>query len=140
VDSFLKCPTPVSSVFRKQVFEALNGFDENMTDREDWDFWIRAGEEGFMGKTTSDVGFLYRKAIERFGERDDINFQSKIEIYDRHQWIYRELSESDKQKVFNQNKIGAFPPEILNIELAQKINSLGINGKEVKKQIDFIKN
>ena len=140
VDSFLKCPTPVSSVFRKNIFEALNGFDENMTDREDWDFWIRAGEEGFMGKTTSDVGFLYRKAIERFGERDDINFQSKIEIYDRHQWIYRELSESDKQKVFNQNKIGAFPPEILNIELAQKINSLGINGKEVKKQIDFIKN
>lgn len=50
------------AVVRKTVWEKLNGFDEEriLIGHEDWDFWIRAGAEGFKFQHIKETLFDYR--------------------------------------------------------------------------------
>ena len=50
------------AVFRKEVWETVNGFDENMPVMgcEDWDFWLRAFFAGFKFRHIDKVLFEYR--------------------------------------------------------------------------------
>ncbi len=48
-------------LFRKKIWEDLNGFDENMTDGyEDWDFWLRAIYNGYNFKLIEEELFFWR--------------------------------------------------------------------------------
>ena len=50
------------SMFKKSAWEAVGGFDETMKDGyEDWDFWIRLGENGYHGMLIREYLFFYRK-------------------------------------------------------------------------------
>jgi len=50
------------AVYRKSVWEAINGYDENMPVMgwEDWDFWLRAFFKGFKFKHIDKLLFEYR--------------------------------------------------------------------------------
>src|SRR5262245_60474543 len=37
----------IMSVFRREVYDRIGGFDETLTHNEDYDFWIRAAHAGF---------------------------------------------------------------------------------------------
>ncbi|EHQ64134.1 hypothetical protein PDENDC454_00975 [Paenibacillus dendritiformis C454] len=56
-DLFLKNMFPIQAVmFRRDMYEILGGFDENLTLLEDWDLWIRYSlqtEIGFVNEVTS---------------------------------------------------------------------------------------
>ncbi len=121
IHSLLVCPAPVSAIYRKSLWEDLGGYCETMTDREDWDFWISAGEQGWMGKTTEDVEFIYRKHTYRWGERADINSASKREILARHPWFYRTLPDPELQKMIDSHKVGVFPKEILEQQAVEQL-------------------
>ena len=50
------------SLFKKDVWTSVGGYDEQMRDGyEDWDFWIRATKNGFNITRIDDVLFYYRK-------------------------------------------------------------------------------
>jgi glycosyltransferase involved in cell wall biosynthesis len=53
---------PYSSVFKKDVFERLGGYDTSPSLRimEDWDFWLRAYREGFRFKPIKEALLLHR--------------------------------------------------------------------------------
>lgn len=52
----------VTSLFRKEAWEEVGGFNEKMKDGyEDWDFWISLGEKGWFGHRIPDILFNYRK-------------------------------------------------------------------------------
>lgn len=135
LNSLIACPTPVTAVFKKSMLNELGGFDDTMLDREDWEFWMRAGEQGYLAKTTSSVCFMYRKAIERWGEREDVNLQSKKEIYERHKWAYKDLPESMLTQYFSVNQIGAFPVELLKDEVRHAFEQIGNNMPLVKQKV-----
>ena len=119
--SLLVCPSPVSAIFRRSLWDELGGYLEDMTDREDWEFWIRAGEKGWVGKTTEKVEFLYRIQYRRFGERPEINFKSKLEIVDRHPWWYRKVDETERQQIFYHSVAGSFPANFLEPKTIAKV-------------------
>jgi glycosyltransferase involved in cell wall biosynthesis len=53
------------SLVRRELFESGLRFDETMrAGFEDWDFWLSAGEEGFVGKHLPQSGFRYRRRAE----------------------------------------------------------------------------
>lgn len=59
-----------ASMFRKDVWQDLGGFDENMKmGFEDWDFWIRAAKESFRFVVTNDYLFHYRRKEDSMFER-----------------------------------------------------------------------
>lgn len=50
------------SLFKKSMWEDVNGYDENMkSGYEDWDFWVRATRAGYKVKTLPEFLFYYRK-------------------------------------------------------------------------------
>jgi glycosyltransferase involved in cell wall biosynthesis len=50
------------SLFRRTMWERLDGYDEDMrAGYEDWDFWMRATEKGYKVKTIPEFLFFYRK-------------------------------------------------------------------------------
>ena len=51
-----------SALFRKKVWEATGGFDEDMkVGFEDWDFWMRSAKLGYRIATCQEYLFYYRK-------------------------------------------------------------------------------
>ena len=50
-----------TSLFRKKAWEAVGGYNLNMTRGvEDWDFWISCGEHGYVGQRIPEPLFFYR--------------------------------------------------------------------------------
>lgn len=53
-----------ASMFRKNMWEDLGGYDEEigkMGGYEDWDFWYRATKKGYSVKVIPEILFYYRK-------------------------------------------------------------------------------
>jgi GT2 family glycosyltransferase len=49
------------SAYRREVWEAVGGYNPNMTwGYEDWDFWIGAAERGYVARHIPEPLFLYR--------------------------------------------------------------------------------
>jgi glycerol-3-phosphate cytidylyltransferase len=50
------------SLFKKEVWEKIKGYDETLNrGLEDWDFWIRAMEEGYKIEVIDEPLYIYRK-------------------------------------------------------------------------------
>jgi glycosyltransferase involved in cell wall biosynthesis len=50
-----------TAIFRKNAWEAVGGYDPQMTGLEDWELWIKLGKAGFRGKLLPEILFNYRK-------------------------------------------------------------------------------
>jgi glycosyltransferase involved in cell wall biosynthesis len=79
-DVVLQNRAPVSSLFRKECWEEVNGWDETMKmGFEDWDFWIRVCAKGWTIYGIQEYLFNYRlKSI----SRDSINNKNRT-IYEQ---------------------------------------------------------
>lgn len=51
---------PVCSMYRRRVWETLNGYRTNVKGYEDWDFWLGALEHGFQAQRHPEPLFYYR--------------------------------------------------------------------------------
>ena len=128
------CPSPISSTFRRTLWEETGGFDETMVDREDWDFWIKASEQGWTSLHTTTPQFMYRIQDKRFGERSDVNINSKLQIIQRHPWWYKSLPREQLLPLCSQYSTGTFPPDVLNLANVQKMTDLP-NNRDIRKRL-----
>ncbi len=51
-----------SALYKREVFEAVGGYSEDMPAYEDWNFWLSALEQGYTGRLVPEALFQYRKA------------------------------------------------------------------------------
>lgn len=51
-----------TSMFRREVWNDVGGYDESLIGYEDWDFWMRAGAIGHTGYWIPEYLFFYRKS------------------------------------------------------------------------------
>lgn len=51
----------VTSLIRREAFEAVNGFDPEIPGYEDWDLYLSLLEEGWEGRRVDQVTLLYRR-------------------------------------------------------------------------------
>lgn len=81
------------SLFRKEVWEAVGGFDEKMRDGyEDWDFWTRVAAKGFSFTVVPQVLFEYRTyPVVRDDVKGSFDWASKkdaeIKAYMDKKWV-----------------------------------------------------
>lgn len=83
-----------NSMFRKAAFEQANGFDEELSGYEDWEFWIHLASLGWEGFLIPEFLFFYRRhgantSLE-FGMRDE---QLRRDIRAKHQALYKAFDE-----------------------------------------------
>ena len=128
------CPSPITSIFRRELWDEVEGFDETMTDREDWEFWIKAAEAGWSSLHTDTPQFMYRIQEKRFGERSDVNINSKLEIIQRHPWWFKSMSREQLVSLCGQFSTCNFTPEILNTTNVQKMTDLPKN-RPIRKRL-----
>ncbi|WP_336127226.1 glycosyltransferase family 2 protein [Mesoflavibacter sp. CH_XMU1422-2] len=75
------------SIFKKETFERVGGYDENLSSFEDWDFWISALKDGGKFYKLEEVLYYYRKQ-----EKDTLTsrFYNEKGYYDSlHDYIYQ---------------------------------------------------
>ena len=79
------------SLIRRRVFEAGVFFDTDFQSGfEDWEFFLRAAEKGFLGRNLESFGFQYRKRGESMlaeSEREAAVIRGEIER--KHRGLYR---------------------------------------------------
>tara|TARA_B100000315_G_C14554557_1_gene577503 strand:- start:455 stop:1312 length:858 start_codon:yes stop_codon:yes gene_type:complete len=69
-----------NSLFRKQCWEEVGGYNEKMKEgMEDWDFWLSITEKGWVVYVIPEILFWWRKTKNSMSERTRIN-HSKIFI------------------------------------------------------------
>lgn len=73
-----------ASMYRRDLWERIGGYSPGMSGGyEDWEFWIRAGRNGFSGKLIPEPFFLHRIHGHTMYDRAflrDIELKSKIVI------------------------------------------------------------
>ncbi len=71
----------ITSMVRREVFEKVNGFDEQMTTGlEDWDFWLRCANQDLWGGTVPEFLIWYRRR-EFHSDRWEDHHQKGIENF-----------------------------------------------------------
>lgn len=114
VQSLHESCSPVTSVYRREIWKELGGYAEDMATSEDWEFWVRAGEHGWLGGHTEQVLFLYRHAFRRFGCRTQVNELRKRQYLAKHPWWYCKLPDAELTQVLNAYDVCRFPPAFMN--------------------------
>jgi glycosyltransferase involved in cell wall biosynthesis len=52
-----------SALFRRSVFERVQGFEPSLRSGEDVDLWVRIGEQGIQRRAVDDVTLYYRRKL-----------------------------------------------------------------------------
>lgn len=124
VQSALRCPSPALALFRRSMWEGLGGYRDAIPCREDWEFWIRAGEEGWVSRTMPDIKFIYRHAFKRWGTTNKNNISSKKFIVEHHPWWFKQMNEREMYTCFLQIDVGAFPHDMLNEDTVERYRAV----------------
>ncbi len=53
-----------TKMFRREVFEAVGYYDEEMPSYEDWELYMRLEEQGYQSEILPEVYFYYRRKVE----------------------------------------------------------------------------
>jgi glycosyltransferase involved in cell wall biosynthesis len=82
-----------AALVRREAFEAVGGYDETMRDGcEDWDFWLRLVECGFVGTIIPEVLFYYRRRADSMSREmlDERKYRRPLQVLiDKHEDSYR---------------------------------------------------
>lgn len=81
----------VTSLFRKEDFEQVGGFNNNMTlGLEDWDLWLSLLENGGDAKRIPETLFFYRfkEGESRNNRKQNIDNEVKKRIVSNHPFLY----------------------------------------------------
>jgi glycosyltransferase involved in cell wall biosynthesis len=78
---------PISAVIRKNIFQKVGGFDENLSYTEDWELWIRIVKLFGGVYKIPELLFFYRKRIDKSSITDtnkNLKDKSNLYIYNKH--------------------------------------------------------
>ncbi|MDR0467092.1 MAG: glycosyltransferase family 2 protein [Deltaproteobacteria bacterium] len=137
--SLLQCPAPSSAVYRRSMWEEVQGYCEDMIDAEDYVFWIKAGERGWRGQTMQEVLFIYRHAFQRFGCRAGVNIKRKQQYIEKHPWWYERLPPQIMRAYLRQFQVMIFPKNMLNRAAVEKVQAAYGNKEVFCQAVDRLK-
>jgi glycosyltransferase involved in cell wall biosynthesis len=70
----------IMSVFRREVYETLGGFNESLYRSEDYEYWLRAAASGFLIQTNPRPLALYRRRADSISADQPAMFESIIRV------------------------------------------------------------
>ena len=105
--------------FRKDCLDKLNGFDENITGQEDWDFSIRFSQNFNTGlledKINNEILFLNKDFYKNFVNISKLKFESIL-----HNEIGFKLNDHIKKKIYYLKTFSEYKKKYSNTEYFRK--------------------
>lgn len=84
-------PVPISSCYRKSIFEDVGGYNDKQRGYEDWDFWISIKKRGWDFKVIDDYHFFYyRHKKSKVHKSNKLASKYISQIVERHRELYEE--------------------------------------------------
>lgn len=74
---------PTSTLFRRELFDTLGGFDESLPARSELDFWLRASVAGWSGAAI-EAPLLVERALERRAAVVTRHVPAMAAVYEKH--------------------------------------------------------
>ena len=74
----------VMSIFRREVYETIGGFDETLPTNEDYDFWLRAALAGFTFARNDEPLAFYRRREDSLSSSDARMLRGILRVYAKH--------------------------------------------------------
>jgi len=76
----------ITSLFKKEDWERIGGFNESITEAEDWEFWLNMGKHGIYGQLLPEPLLFYRshdasQSTTRTAEKEKIIFPEILKIH-----------------------------------------------------------
>ncbi|MFY0543711.1 glycosyltransferase family 2 protein [Brevibacillus sp. H7] len=97
----------VTSLFRKDAWEQVGGYNEEMTGYADWDFWISLGEKGFLGHIIPEVLFHYRRHGHTMSMRSKERKKQLInQIRNNHPALYTKEKLAELKQIWEPTRSG----------------------------------
>lgn len=90
-DFLIENRAPITSLFRKEAWEKVGGYDERLGGYEDWEFWINVLAHGYGCRVLKEILFKYRVRNHSKIKKSNLpENREKImpEIIDKHQGIF----------------------------------------------------
>ncbi|MDR0926259.1 MAG: glycosyltransferase [Ignavibacteria bacterium] len=103
---------PSCSLFKREVWENVGGYDESFTQAEDYNFWLSSMQNGFIGKLVAEPLVLYRVHSDSMSHEVD-DYAKGNEMQAKLMLAHRELFE--EQQVEWAEQVIARVPEALNM-------------------------
>jgi len=139
----------MSSLMRRELIEAVGGFDEEIRSYEELDFWTRVLAEGFSGTVLGDISLKYRTRENSLYHEAIREHRKKMEaFFKRHQDLIRDhqkeilqrreaflLSQRDHQRhvSFRKEELEA-EIDAINHKIIEVENRLAARGED---SVDF---
>jgi len=92
-DMLVENVAPVTSLFRRCVWEEVGGYCPELNSIEDWDLWIGMLERGYRGEVVPDILFEYRvRSNSNLSQiRQPELYQKRLQLlYARHAGLYEQ--------------------------------------------------
>jgi glycosyltransferase involved in cell wall biosynthesis len=86
----------ISSVFRREVYEAIGGFDEIFRRNEDYEFWLRAAAAGFKFLQTPEPLGWYRRRPDSVSADEPKMIQGVLTVYQKTRALCRDGSREQR--------------------------------------------
>ncbi len=105
--SLVQCPCAPSAIFDRNMWEDVQSCMEADCHRADlanllhWDFFVRAGEQGWTGQGTSRVAFMYRDMFQPAHENPQVYVRARQAFLKRHHCWFKDLSLQELVAVLN---------------------------------------
>ena len=126
-DFLIKNNGLASSMFRKECWEQVSGYDENMTNGyEDWEFWLSVLRNNWVMYIIPEVQYNYRikKKSRDTVALQEYDFELRAYIFSKHKELYKEHFYFYATELIRQNSILRNNVNKVNKSIDYKIGKL----------------
>jgi len=89
--ALISSPAPSASCFRREAWDQVNGYDENMRGNEDWEFWVSILERGWTKRSIPRSHFIYlNRPDSKVKTSDKKTYEIVSYIVTKHRKTYEE--------------------------------------------------
>ncbi|NDV23219.1 glycosyltransferase [Desulfovibrio sp. JC022] len=130
-----------STLFRKSMWKELGGYDERMTrGYEDWELWIRATKNGWIGTQIDEPLFFYRRKADSMITNSR---QKDAEIKEQIVRLHPDIYDASRLKNFEKEMHWSnwIPPQLVrgDFKLPSQGGAEQVADREVEQQLENLK-
>lgn len=115
----------IMSIFRREVYERIGGFDESMRTNEDYDYWLRAAIAGFTFARNDRPLGCYRRRDDSLSATEERMLRGILRVYRKTAPL---LADRPHERRILERQVDRFEVQLLRVEIGAAIAAGDVAG------------